>query len=68
MILHAKGRHKKTVFFSEKIQKGGVSPNPKGFYQKKMRFLGIFCLKGGILSGGGLARFFFVDLETWGSP
>ena len=26
---------------------GGVSPNPKGFYQKKLRFFRIFSPKGG---------------------
>ena len=40
---------KKTVFFSEKLRKGGrgVSPNPKFSYQKKLRFFWNFFLKGG---------------------
>ena len=44
------GIKKKTVFFSEKLRKGGrgVSPNPKFPYQKKnWDFFGIFFLKGG---------------------
>ena len=47
---HHKGRHKKkTVFFSEKLRKGGrgVSPNPKFPYQKILRFFWIFFSKGG---------------------
>ena len=39
-------------FFSEKLQKGGggVSPNPKFPYQKKLRFFWIFFKKGGGVS------------------
>ena len=42
----------KLFFFSEKLRKGGggISPNPKFPYQKKMRFFWIFSSKG----GGGL--------------
>ena len=43
------GIKKKYWFFSEKLRKGGggVSPNPKFSYQKKLRFFWNFFLKGG---------------------
>ena len=34
MTMMIRGAIKKTVFFFTFGQKGGVSPNPKGFYQK----------------------------------
>ena len=42
-------KKKKTVFFSEKLRKGGrgVSPNPKFPYQKKLRFFWNFFTKEG---------------------
>ena len=39
---------KKTVFFRKNSERGGgISPNPKFPYQKKMRFFWIFFSKGG---------------------
>ena len=53
-VLQNKGRHKKNCFFSsENFERGegGVSPNPKFPYQKKLKFVWIFS------KGGGLTYF-----------
>ena len=52
LLLLGKASKKETVFFSEKLRKGGggVSPNPKFPYQKKLRFFWIFFQKGGGVS------------------
>ena len=57
----------KTQNFLDFLPKGGgVSPNPKGFYHKEMRFLGIFCQKGGILSEKNENFSEFLVKRGWG--
>ena len=60
MILHAKGRHKKTVFFSEKIQKGGGLAKSKRVLSEKNEIFRHILLKRGDFVRGGLARFFLM--------
>ena len=52
IISTVRGGIKKNCFFSEKLRKGGggVSPNPKFPYQKKLRFFWNFFSKGGGLT------------------